>query len=334
MGLFRITDIKTIPIPNYGKFVVRPTMNQLYVDTDGTSCDVSSDVILRQRYKWTRSDYSIIIPGLVEWLERYRHAVDKETYAVDPEFDWRIWHIDGLLFTKEIYSNLPRNIPVRYEKPPGDHSRLVENFDVQSEEQIDQLLVQLGDMPEGRKPESIDNIVVGVKSEDEGICMRFKIKGKFDSFVFEIGFDSISLLKDFLERISLSEGKNVEWESRSTENGMYLYPQTIGGYKHIYRLHIFSEKELAFSAYINSREFVRAIYKSIMTNLGTLNDKDLYNDIQSTIVECFIDDRKYEKISFIRRFPKLANTIGPLVENVRKYFQEIYDSILEDTEYV
>ena len=71
-----------------------------------------------------------------------------------------------------------------------------------------------------------------------------------------------------------------------------------------------------------------------MTNLGTLNDKDLYNDVQSTIVECFIDDKKYEKISIIRRFPKLANTIGPLVENVRKYFQEIYDSILEDTEYV
>ena len=90
MGLFRITDVKTIPIPNYGKFIVRPTLNQLYVDTDGTSCDVSSDAILRQRYKWTRSDYSIIIPGLVEWLERYRHAVDQETYAVNPEFDWRI----------------------------------------------------------------------------------------------------------------------------------------------------------------------------------------------------------------------------------------------------
>ena len=147
--MFRITDIKTIPIPNYGKFIVRPTLNQLYVDTDGTSCDVSSDAIVRQRYKWTRSDYSIIIPGLVEWLERYRHAVDQETYAVNPEFDWRIWHIDGLLFTKEIYSNLPRNIPVRYEKPPGDLSGLVENFDVQSEEQIDQLLVQLGDLPEG-----------------------------------------------------------------------------------------------------------------------------------------------------------------------------------------
>ena len=93
-------------------------------------------------------------------LESLVHAVDQETYAVNPEFDWRIWHIDGLLFTKEIYSNLPRNIPVRYEKPPGDHSGLVENFDVQSEERINQLLVQLGDLPEGRKPESIDNIVV------------------------------------------------------------------------------------------------------------------------------------------------------------------------------
>ena len=253
MDLFRIFDIRTIPIPHYGKFIVHPTLNQSYVDAEGTSCEASSDVILRQKYKWSRCDYNIIIPGFMEWIERYRQAVDTKTYSVDPEFDWRTWHIDGLSFTKEIFRKLPRNIPVRYERPPGDRSGLVEDFDVESEEQIDQLLVQLGDLPEGRKPESIDNIVVGVKSEDDGICMRFKIKGKFDSFVFEIGFDSISLLKDFLERISLSEGKNVEWESRSTENGMYLYPQTIGGYKHIYRLHIFSEKELAFSAYINSR---------------------------------------------------------------------------------
>lgn len=333
MDLFKIFDIRTIPIPHYGKFIVHPTLNQSYVDAEGTSCEASSDVILRQKYKWSRCDYNIIIPGFMEWIERYRYAVDTKTYSVDPEFDWRTWHIDGLSFTKEIFRKLPRNIPVRYERPPGDRSGLVEDFDVESEEQIDQLLEQLGNQPEDREPSDIDHIVVGVKPEDEGICMRFKIKGKFDSFIFEIGYDSMALLKDFLERIALSESKNVEWESETTENGMYLYPQTIGGYKNIYRLHIFSEKEQVFTAYVNSREFVRSIYKSITTNIGSLNGKDLYKELQSTIVECFIDDKKYQHISLFRKNPRIVNRIGPVVESIRKYFQEIYESILDDTEY-
>ena len=333
MDLFRIFDIRTIPIPHYGKFIVHPTLNQSYVDAEGTSCEASSDVILRQKYKWSRCDYNIIIPGFMEWIERYRHAVDTKTYSVDPEFDWRTWHIDGLSFTKEIFRKLPRNIPVRYERPPGDRRGLVEDFDVESEEQIDLLLEQLGNQPEDREPSDIDHIVVGVKPEDEGICMRFKIKGKFDSFIFEIGYDSMALLKDFLERIALSESKNVEWESETTENGMYLYPQTIGGYKNIYRLHIFSEKEQVFTAYVNSQEFVRSIYKSITTNIGSLNGKDLYKELQSTIVECFIDDKKYQHISLFRKNPRIVNRIGPVVESIRKYFQEIYESILDDTEY-
>lgn len=334
MDLFRIFDIRTIPIPHYGKFIVHPTLNQSYVDAEGTSCEASSDVILRQKYKWSRCDYNIIIPGFMEWIERYRQAVDTKTYSVYPEFDWRTWHIDGLSFTKEIFRKLPRNIPVRYERPPGDRSGLVEDFDVESEEQIDLMLQQLGNQPEDREPSDIDHIVVGVKPEDEGVCLRFKIKGKFDSFVFEIGYDSMALLKDFLERIALSEGKNVEWESETTENGMYLYPQTIGGYKNIYRLQIFSEKEQVFTAYVNSREFVKAIYKSITTNIGSLNGKDLYKELQSTIVECFIDDKKYQHISLFRKNPRIVNRIGPVVESIRKYFQEIYESILDDTEYV
>ena len=102
----------------------------------------------------------------------------------------------------------------------------------------------------------------------------------------------------------------------------------------MYQLHIFSEKELVFSAYINARDFVRSIYKSIMTNIGGMRDLDVSRMFQSNIVECFIDDIKYEHLSLFRRFPKLANTVGPAVENVRKYFQDIYNSILDDSEYV
>jgi hypothetical protein len=71
-----------------------------------------------------------------------------------------------------------------------------------------------------------------------------------------------------------------------------------------------------------------------MTNIGGMSDLDLSRMFQSNIVECFIDDKKYEHISFFRRFPKIANTVGPAIENVRRYFQEIYDSILDENESV
>jgi hypothetical protein len=334
MGLLKKLELKNQPIPNYGKFVICPTLNTVYVDPDGTSYEVSSDTIYSQEYRWAEKEYRIILPGLVEWVERYRSAVDTTTYKIDPEFNWAVWHKDGLLFTKEIYRRLPRYIQVRYAKPAADRSGLIEDFDVTSEEQIDLMLAQLGEERQEKKPAFVDSVAVGVKPEDEGICVRFKIKGKCDSFTFVLDYESILLLKDFLERAAISEGEVVIWESKTSENGMYLYPQTIGVYKNMYRLHIYSEKELAFTAYLNLREFVRSLYKSIMTHVGGMKGQDICRMFQSNIVECYIDDKKYENIAFFRRFPKIANTIGPAVENVRKYFQEIYESILDDSEYV
>ena len=84
---------------------------------------------------------------------------------------------------------------------------------------------------------------------------------------------------------------------------------------------------------MNVRDFVRSTYKSIMTNIGGMSNMDVSRMFQSHIVECFIDDKKYEHFSVFRRFPKLANTVVPAVENVRRYFQEIYESILDDSEY-
>jgi hypothetical protein len=318
--------------PHSGKFIINPTPTRIYVDTDGTSCEVSSDIVLKQEYRWNRCDYSIVLPGLMEWVQRYRNALDMVNNQVVPEFEWNGWHRDGLLFTKELFRRLPRRITVRYAKPAGDNSGLIEDFDVISEEQIDLLLAQLAYEKMDRNPVCVDSVVVGVKQEDDCICVRFKAKGKSDSFTFYLDNEGMLLLKDFLERIAISDQGVVVWESKTSENGMYLYPQDVGEFKNMYQLHIFSEKELDFSAYLNARDFVRSIYKSIMTNIGGMSDLDLSRMFQSNIVECFIDDKKYEHISFFRRFPKIANTVGPAIENVRRYFQEIYDSILDEEE--
>ena len=334
MVFFKKLDRGIASTPHCSKFIINPTPTRVYVDTDGTSCEVSSDIVQKQVYRWNRCDYSIILPGLMEWAQRYRHALDSANNLVNPDFDWKRWHCDGLLFTKKLFLMLPRHIIVRYAKPMGDNSGLIEDFDVTSEEQIDLLVAQLNYERLEYEPVFVDSVVVGVKHEDDCICVRFKTKGKLDSFTFCLDHEGILLLKDFLERIAISDQGVVVWESKTSENGMYLYPQDVGEFKNMYQLHIFSEKELDFSAYLNARDFVRSIYKSIMTNIGGMSDLDLSRMFQSNIVECFIDDKKYDHISFFRRFPKLANTVGPAIENVRRYFQEIYDSILDESESV
>ena len=114
MVFFKRPEKGTISNPHSGKFIINPSPNRVYLDMDGTSCEVSSDMIIKQEYRWNRCDYSIILPGLMEWTQRYRNALDSVNNQVDPKFDWERWHYDGLLFTKEFFRRLPRHITVRY----------------------------------------------------------------------------------------------------------------------------------------------------------------------------------------------------------------------------
>ena len=114
MGFLKKLELKTQPIPNHGKFVVCPTMRTIYRDVDGACYQAPSDTLCRRAYKMEPNHYTIILPGLTEWAERYRQAYDAESGSVKADFDWRDWHRDGLIFTKEIYRRLPRHIPVYY----------------------------------------------------------------------------------------------------------------------------------------------------------------------------------------------------------------------------
>ena len=69
MVFFKKPERGTVSAPHSGKFIINPTSNRVYVDTDGTSCEVSSDIVLKQEYRWNRCDYSIILPGLISCLQ-------------------------------------------------------------------------------------------------------------------------------------------------------------------------------------------------------------------------------------------------------------------------
>lgn len=325
----RITSVNKGEDEREGYMDINPSAEGLYIDTDGEVGTPYYDTIEKRDFKWTRDNYSVVVPGLMEWYERYLQYVANPS----PGFDWKGWHRDGLLFTEQIYLSLPRNIPLRYIVPAEDNSNTLESFEV-TEEKLDPLLTILGDASDEREPVISDIVVAGVKAEEGYIRIRLKIKGKDDSYTFHMAYETLKDLRDFLERIAFADQDPIAWESEHSESGMYFYPQTIGGLKHMGQLHIFSEREFAFSAYVNSRLLVRSLYRSIMTHLGSLKDNAATRLFQSNILECYIDDKRYKHISFFRNNPKLANFIGPAIETVRKYFQDIYDSIIDEGESV
>ena len=59
MVFFKEPERRKDSVPHTGKFIINPTQTKVYVDTDGTSCEVLSDTVLKQEHRWNRCDYSI-----------------------------------------------------------------------------------------------------------------------------------------------------------------------------------------------------------------------------------------------------------------------------------
>ena len=95
----------------------------------------------------------------------------------------------------------------------------------------------------------------------------------------------------------------------------------------------FSDREFVFSAYVNSRQLIRSLYRSIISYVGSPNDDRAYKSFQSCVLECYIDDDRYEDISFFRNNRMLGKFIGPAIANIRRHFQDIYNSIFDESEY-
>ena len=322
--LEKIRTSKESKIPHEGKFVICPSSQSLFIDTDGSLIKPVADIISKKDYNCTQDRYSMVLPGLSEWYERYLQSSEEG-------FSWKDWHRDGLLFAKEIYLNMPRTIQVRYTVPQEDQSGLVEDFDV-TEDKIDSYLISLGESSQERLPSFQDIVAAGVKDEDDTLVIRLRIKGQFDTFTFQMDYGLVGEFKAFLERIALSEGEVALLESGTSDNGMYFFPQTIGNLKDMGRFLVYMEGSAkpGFSAYVDARSFVRSIYQTIKMNAHALSDERVYDEIYSDIIEWYIDDEAYSRHPLFRKNPKLASWLSPAIVKTRKFFQEIYDGMIDD----
>lgn len=306
-------------------FVICPSAEGMYIDVDGVAETPDCDVIEVREHRRSRALCSFVVPGLMEWYERYLRFQSGE----DEGFDWKSWHRDGLLFARQIYQNMPRNIHLRYEAPAEDTSGTVEGFDV-TEEGIDSLLESMGECGDEREPAMCETVVTSIKDEGDSILIRLVVKGDDSSYTFRMPIVTLGLLKEFMEKIAKSEGETVMWESRSSDSGMYFYPQTIGGLKHMGQFQAFTSGRLIFSAYVNSRHFVRSVYRSVMTHVGTLASNAPHKAFRSNLLECYIDDSAYGHVSFYKDFPRLARLVSPPISSVRSFCREIYEAVQDE----
>lgn len=300
--------------------VICPGVRGVFLASNGDAILPLSDIIEEKEFNMVDSKYSIVVPGIMEWYERYQQYVKSPT----DDFDWKSWHRDGLLFTKHIYNNLPRNLPLKYITPMMDNSNTIQSFDV-TDEKINSFVDLLGEPEQEREPVINDVIAVGVKEEDQEIYIRFKVKGKFASHILQVNYEQLEQFKIFMESIAVSEEEPSVWEFNET--GMYFYPQTIGGLKNMGQLHIFSNRRLVFYAYVNSRELIRSVYRSIMTYLGSISDDMSYKGFQSELLEYYIDDKRYERSLFVDNITRCAELLRKAFCGAKGYIREIYESV-------
>ena len=277
-----------------GTMILHPSENHSITRVDGLNVEIPSDIIGERKFLWTRDSYYMLIPGIKEWVARYRQATDFTAKRTNTDFDWKSWHRDGLLFARVIYRNLPRNIPFRYEMPETDISGIIENFDV-TEEALDSYLECLQAPGKDREPVICDKVITLAKDDGGALGIKFKSKDRNKDFVFHLEYSSMTFLKVFLEKIVMSKGEPVGWDSKYSRSGMYFYPQTIGNLRHMgqFQMQIDGKSEPVVAAYVNSREFVRSIYRNIMPVLSSLADKTPSQDLRSNIIEWYINDERY-----------------------------------------
>lgn len=311
--------------------ILQPSEKHSITRMDGLDIEIPSDIIGERKFLWTRDSYYMLIPGIMEWVARYRQATDFTAKTTNPEFDWISWHRDGLLFAREIYRNLPRNIPFRYEIPETDTSGIIEGFDV-TEEAIDSLIENLQAHDTDIEPVICDKVIILAKDDEGTLGIKFKIKDKNRDYVFHIEYPSMTFLKVFLEKIAMSKGEPVGWDSKYSRSGMYFYPQTIGNMKHMgqFQMQLDGKSEPVIAAYVNSREFVRSIYRNIMPVLTSLADKTPSQDLRSNIIEWYIDDERYPNTPMPSRNPInirwLADKVSKLPtakDMINKAFEDI-----------
>ncbi len=140
---------------------ISPDYDVLYQDGDGC-CDSAYGDIIYNDAPCLGPRFSIVVPGIEEWLKRYEFATDFAEAMTDPSFDYITWHYEGLCFAKAIWEQMPRCFKLYYQPPYEDHSGTL--GEVVIDENVESLIDSLRMFAN-----KIESFIHGLDIQDDGI---------------------------------------------------------------------------------------------------------------------------------------------------------------------
>lgn len=295
---------------------INPDLSVVYSDERGHCSDASDDSIDNNDFTMG-TVFQMVVPGISEWMRQYENATDFAETETDSSFDWRQWHAQGILFAKYISEHLPGDYFLNYRPAFEDRSHLVREFYVIPEN----LAFMLNRFPLLESDEKIEpSYKHNVSLELDGMLpttIKFKLGNSIASIILR-KIDEVRWMKNWLERIVRDEEEVISIHLSTGEyyDDILFFPQRIGLHKDMGQFWIKNrtgDSIPKFNAYVNKREFVRALYLSIMTHFGfciynvRFRDGDKYpegeerekvwepyNAMKSSIVEWYISDELYK----------------------------------------
>lgn len=279
---------------------ISPDIDVLFVDGDSCCASAYGDEISNDS-PWLGPRFSIVVPGIDEWVRRYEDATDFAETTTDPSFDWISWHYEGLCFAKAIWEQMPRCYTLYYEPPFEDHSGTI--GEVMIDENVDSLIGRLRPLAK-RTPAPLsrkDNIEYQLERKDDCVQITFRINNLV--LGMPLSFKSLPGIKQWLKDIIDAKGEVCTIQL--TGYNLHYARQTVGFHPEMGRFLISKNYPYndEFTAYVDTKEFVRGFYLSLMTELGFGIYEDIdnhpegeernavwkpYNDLKSRKIEAYI----------------------------------------------
>ena len=283
---------------------ISPDIDVLYQDDD-CCCDSAYGDEISNYSPWLGPIFRFVVPGIQEWQRRYEDATDFANTTTDPSFDWATWHYEGLCFAKAVWEQLPRCYTLYYHPPFEDCSGIIGR--VKIDETVDDLIDRLSPMANKKAADLSfkDNIEYDMERKEDQLDVTFRINKLV--FSMSVSFKCLTGIKHWLEDIiDAKESVCSVWEQGYD---LHYSHQTVGSHPEMGQFWISKScpYDNMFNAYVDTKEFVRGFYLSLMTELGFHLYDDIdnypsgeelhakwkpYNDLKSCKIEAFISGQE------------------------------------------
>lgn len=247
--------------------IISPDYDELYQDIEGCTYNGFGDEIYIDDRSIDGLCFSFVVPGIQEWLRHYENATDFADTTTHPDFDWCGWHKEGLLFAKAIREKLPKCYDLIYRPPFEDNSGLVNEMII--DESIDDVINALNGQSNNVPAECAikDNVVITAKPKPDALELHFAV----NRLTTEIAVSSKHLtgLSNWLVRIANNDS-DVAYFGLIPNKTLCFFPQRIGRLVEMGQFWVIDNltDKPVFQVYVNTREFVKVFYLTVLTKLG------------------------------------------------------------------